>query len=213
MSKYINIGKRRMIGMIIGNVLIGLGIWLFKTSGMGNDPFSAMVMSVSELLHLSYSSFLVLLNTFIFIIEIAWGRKYIGIGTFANWFLIGYVAEFFISLSNRMIAPPQTFLEQLPFVVLGVLIISLGVSLYQTSDAGIAPFDSLALIMDERMTKVPYFWCRMMCDATCAVICLLTGGLIGLGTFLCAFGLGPVIHFFNLRFSQRVIYPRQSMAK
>jgi uncharacterized membrane protein YczE len=202
-----------MIGLIIGNVLIGLGICLFKTSGMGNDPFSAMVMSVSELLHLSYSTFLVFLNTFIFIIEIAWGRKYIGIGTFANWFLIGYVAEFFISLSNRMISPPQTFLERVPFVVLGVLIISLGVSLYQTSDAGISPFDSLALIMDERLTKVPYFWCRMMCDATCAAICLLTGGLIGLGTFLCAFGLGPVIHFFNLRFSQKVIYPRQSMAK
>jgi uncharacterized membrane protein YczE len=197
-----------MIGMIIGNILIGIGVCLFKTSGMGNDPFSAMVMSVSELLHLSYSNFLILLNTFIFIIEIVWGRKYIGLGTFANWFLIGYVAEFFISLSNQFIPTPQNFVEQLPFVILGVLIISLGVSLYQTSDAGISPYDSLALIMDERMPKIPYFWCRMICDATCVAVCLLTGGLIGLGTFLCAFGLGPVIHFFNLRISQKVIYPK-----
>ena len=208
MSKLLKIGKRRMIGMIIGNILIGIGVCLFKTSGMGNDPFSAMVMSVSELLHLSYSNFLILLNTFIFIIEIVWGRKYIGLGTFANWFLIGYVAEFFISLSNQFIPTPQNFVEQLPFVILGVLIISLGVSLYQTSDAGISPYDSLALIMDERMPKIPYFWCRMICDATCVAVCLLTGGLIGLGTFLCAFGLGPVIHFFNLRISQKVIYPK-----
>ncbi|MDF2908016.1 MAG: rane protein [Herbinix sp.] len=208
MLKFAQIGKRRMIGMIVGNILLGLGICLFKTSGMGNDPFSAMVMSVSESLHLSYSNFLVLLNSLIFIIEIVWGRKYIGIGTFANWFFLGYVAEFFISLFNQLISPPQTFLEQLPFAILGVIIISFGVSLYQTSDVGIAPYDCLALIMDERIPKLPYFWCRMICDATCAVICLLTGGLIGLGTFLCAFGLGPVIHFFNHHFSQKVLYQK-----
>ena len=205
MSKYFKIGKRRMFWMIIGNILIGLGICLFKTSGMGNDPFSAMIMSVSKLLQLSYSNFLVLLNSLIFIIEIVWGRKYIRIGTFANWFFLGYIAEFFMSLFNRIISPPQTFLEQLPFVILGVIIISLGVSLYQTSDAGIAPYDSLALIIDEKIPKLPYFWCRMICDATCATVCLLTGGLIGLGTFLCAFGLGPVIHFFNVRISQKLI--------
>jgi uncharacterized protein len=205
MSQFIKLSKRRMIGMIVGNLLIGLGVCLFKTSGMGNDPFSAMIMSVSALLNFSYSNFLVLLNTFIFIIEITLGRKYIGIGTFANWFLVGYVAEFFISLFGRLLSPPQSFLEQLPFVILGVLIISLGVSLYQTSDAGIAPYDSLALIMDERVKRLPYFWCRMLFDATCVGICLLTGGLIGLGTFLCAFGLGPVIHFFNVRISQKLI--------
>ncbi len=207
MSNLLKIGKRQMIGMIIGNTLIGLGVCLFKTSGMGNDPFSAMIMSISELSHISYSNLLVLFNPFIFIIEIIWGRKYIGLGTFANWFLIGFVAEFFISLTNRFISTPQNLLEQLPFVVLGVLIISLGVSLYQTSDAGISPYDSLALIMDERMPKIPYFWCRMICDATCVTVCLLTGGLIGLGTFLCAFCLGPIIHFFNMLISQKVIYP------
>ncbi len=205
MSKYFNIGKRRMIGMIVGNILLGLGVCVFKISGMGNDPFSAMAMSVSALLHLSYSTFLVLLNTFIFIIEILWGRKYIGLGTFANWFLVGYVAEFFISLSSQIITLPQSFLEQLSFAVLGVIITGLGVSLYQTSDAGIAPYDCVALVMDERIPRLPYFWCRMICDATCASIALLTGGLIGLGTFLCAFGLGPVIHFFNIQASQKLL--------
>ncbi len=205
MFKQLRIGKRRMVGMILGNLLISLGVCLFKTSGMGNDPFSGMIMSVSELIHFSYSNLLVLLDAFIFIIEFTLGRKYVGAGTFVNWFLIGYAAEFFISLSGKIVTTPQTFLEQLPFVVLGVLIISLGVSLYQTSDAGIAPYDSLALIMDERIPKLPYFWCRMICDATCVVICLLTGGLVGLGTFLCAFGLGPVIHYFNLHISQKVI--------
>jgi uncharacterized membrane protein YczE len=208
MLKALNIGKRRMIGMIIGNVLLGIGVSVFKLSGMGNDPFSAMIMSVSSLLGLSYSTFLILLNTGIFVLEIAFGRKYIGIGTFANWFLLGYAAEFFIWLSDLYITPPVTFFGQLPFALAGVLLMSLGVSMYQTSDAGISPFDSLALIMDERIPFLPYFWCRMICDGTCALICLLTGGLIGLGSFLCAFCLGPFIHFFNLKFSQKLIYKK-----
>lgn len=206
MSKYIKIGKRRMLGMVLGNILIGLGVCLFKLSGMGNDPFSAMVMSVSHQLGLSFPNFLIILNLFIFLVEIALGRKFIGIGTFANWFLVGYVAEFFIWSIHSILPTPGGLPGQLLFVVLGVLIISLGASLYQTADAGIAPYDSISLIMVERIRVLPYFWCRMICDVICVVICLLTGGLIGLGTFLCAFGLGPIIHFFNRKISQKVIY-------
>ncbi len=207
MSKLFKIGKRRMFGMVLGNILIGLGVCLFKFSGMGNDPFSAMVMSVSHQLGLSFPNFLIILNLFIFLVEIALGRKFIGIGTFANWFLVGYVAEFFIWLANTITTPPDHLPGQLLSVALGVIIISLGASLYQTADAGIAPYDSVSLIMDERISVLPYFWCRMIGDVTCVVICLLTGGLIGLGTFLCAFGLGPIIHFFNHKISQKVIYP------
>jgi uncharacterized membrane protein YczE len=208
MLKSFKIGKRRTIGLIIGNILLGIGVSLFKLSHMGNDPFSAMIMSVSALLGLSYSTFLILLNTCVFVIEIFLGRKYIGIGTFANWFLVGYVAEFFIWLTSTYITVPEAFLARLPYALAGVIVMSLGVSLYQTSNAGISPYDSLSLIMDERIPVLPYFWCRMICDGTSAILCLLTGGLIGLGTFLCAFCLGPVIHFFNIKFSRKILYPK-----
>lgn len=206
MKKLFNrISRRRMIGMIFGNILLGIGVSVFKLSGMGNDPFSAMCISVSEQLNLSYSLFLVLLNSLIFIIEILFGRKYIGIGTIVNWFLVGYVAEFFIWLSNTLITPPEAFLARVPIVIAGVILLSLGVSLYQTSDAGIAPFDCVSLILRDKL-PIPYFWCRIFCDGLCAVIALLTGGLIGLGTFVCAFGLGPVIHFFNEKLSKKLLY-------
>lgn len=200
-----SIDKRRLIGMILGNILIGIGVSVFKLSGMGNDPYSAMCLSVSNTLKLSYSTYMITLNCFIFIIELIFGRKYIGLGTIVNWFLVGYVVEFFIWLTNTFITPPEAFLMRLPIVILGVIILSLGVSFYQTSDAGIAPYDSLSLISRDRL-PIPYFWCRIFFDALCTVVTLLTGGLIGLGTFICAFGLGPIIHFFNEKISKKVIY-------
>jgi len=204
-KKLANIGSRRLIGMLLGNVLLGIGVSVFKLSGMGNDPFSAMCMSVSTLLHLAYSNYLVILNSFIFIIDITLGRKYIGLGTVVNWFLVGYVAEFFIWLTHILIPAPTGFITQFPFVIAGVILISFGVSLYQSSNAGIAPFDSISLIMNERL-PIPYFWCRICCDGLCALIALFTGGLIGLGTFACAFCLGPVIHFFNEHISKKLLY-------
>lgn len=213
MLKSFKIGPRRAIGLILGNILLGIGVSLFKLSQMGNDPFSAMVMSVSALIGLSFPTFLILLNTCVFVIEILFGRRFIGIGTFVNWFLVGYVVEFFLWLAKHTLTIPEAFLGRLPFTLAGVIVISLGVSLYQSSDAGIAPYDSLALIMDERIPKLPYFWCRMICDGTCAIFCMLTGGLIGLGTFLCAFCLGPVIHFFNIRFSNKFLYPKAVSAE
>ena len=194
--------------MIFGNILLGIGVSVFKFSGMGNDPFSAMCISVSTQLNLSYSTFLVILNSMIFILEILFGRKYIGIGTIVNWFLVGYVAEFFIWLTNTIATPPEAFLLRIPIVIVGVVLLSFGVSLYQTSDAGIAPFDSVSLILKDKL-PIPYFWCRIFCDGLCAVIALLTGGLIGLGTFVCAFGLGPVIHFFNERVSKKLLYKKE----
>lgn len=208
MLKSLNIGKRRMIGLVIGNILLGIGVSLFKLSAMGNDPFTALIMSLSALVGISYSTLVILLNSGIFILEITLGRKFIGIGTFANWFLVGYVAEFFIWLTSTYITVSEAFLGRLPFALAGVIIMSLGVSLYQTSNAGIAPYDSVSLIMDEHIPFLPYFWCRMICDGTCAIICLLTGGLIGLGTFLCAFCLGPVIHFFNIKLSKKLLYQK-----
>ena len=40
---------RRVIGMVVGIVIIGLGIALFKQSHLGNDSISALNMRLAEL--------------------------------------------------------------------------------------------------------------------------------------------------------------------
>ena len=64
--------------------------------------------------------------------------------------------------------------------------------------------DALALELRDH-TPVPYFGCRVFTDAVCALACWMLGGLVGLGTLICAFCLGPVIQFFNGHFSEKVL--------
>jgi len=75
---------------VIGNIFIGLGIAIFKMSGLGNDPFTAMNLSLSECVGLEYAHFQVLFNLCVFVIQWFFGRELIGIGTLVNACLLGY---------------------------------------------------------------------------------------------------------------------------
>ena len=69
------IGMGRILMMILGNVTIGLGVSIFRLSGLGNDPYSGMVMAMGAFLHMPYANFQVILNIVLLMIEIFAGRK------------------------------------------------------------------------------------------------------------------------------------------
>ncbi len=205
MKEYLRkITLRRMIGMVLGNVILGIGIAIFRTSLLGNDPYSAMLMAGADRFGIAYSMLMPIVNAVIFIVEISWGRHFIGIGTFVNWFLLGYIAQFFIDLFAVLQIPERGMVIRLLTVAVGVLVVSLGVSFYQTADLGIAPYDSLSIIISEHC-PLPYFWCRLATDVVCTAVCFALGGIVNVGTAVCAFGLGPFVHFFDEHISQKAL--------
>ena len=211
MRAYIhNVDKKRLLIMILGNLFLGMGISIFKLSGMGNDPFSGMAMALAESVGITYANFLILLNLVLFVIEFITGRKFIGVGTFVNAILLGYIATFFHNNWLSLFGEPQLLWQRVVIVAIGVVVCSFGVSLYQTSKVGVAPYDSLSLIMRENFPKISYFWHRMFTDALCALICFLAGGIVGLGTLVSALGLGPIIHFFDVNFTEKLLAKRRT---
>lgn len=191
----------RILVMLMGNIFLAMGISIFKLSGLGNDPFNGMVMALADCTGIAYANFVVLLNAVLFLVEFMTGRKLIGAGTFVNAVLDGYIATFFYNIWLQVFEGPETMVQRVLIVCIGVVVCSFGLSLYQSSDVGVAPYDSISLITAKRWPKITYFWHRMSNDALCALICYLAGGIVGLGTLVSAFGLGPIIHFFNKSFT------------
>ena len=198
------IGARRLLFMLLGNIFLSMGVGIFKISGLGNDPFNGMNMALAAKFSVSYPLFQLLLSLALFAVEFAFGRSLIGVGTIVNALLLGYFNAFFYWLFH-LVFEPGSFLSRLITMIVGVIVCSFGISLYQTSDAGVAPYDSLAMILDRRLPKIPYFWCRIFCDGPCALVCFLAGGIVGLGTLTTTFGFGPVIHFFNKTVSEKMV--------
>lgn len=198
------ISLRRILGMIAGVVVIGVGIAVFKFSHLGNDSISALNLRIAELSGLPFSIENVLMNLCLFVPQLIWGRRYIGLGTIINSFCIGFIVTFTSDVMTAAFGTADTLPVQLFWVAVGVLVVAFGCSLYQTANLGVAPYDALSLMMADRL-PVPYFGCRVFTDALCAVIAFVLGGLIGLGTLICAFGLGPFVQFFTKHFSEKVL--------
>jgi len=195
-----NIGAKRFIMMFVGNIILGFGISIFKFAGMGNDPYSAHVFAVADYFGWYFPIYQICFNAACFIIfEITLGRKYIGLGTLVNMFLLGYIVDFFHGILTGIFSTPETFISQFPIMLIGVIITCFGIALYQAPNVGVSPYDSVSVIMAERIKKLPYFWARMITDSLCALVCFICGGLLGLGTIVCAFGLGPLVQFFTVK--------------
>lgn len=204
----------KVIGVLLGNVIIGLGVAGLKLSFMGNDPYTAMVLALSDVTHIRIGHFQLLLNLTIFIVQLIWGRKYIGFGTLVNMCLLGYLLEFWSWVLNNTIgsAEGHGIVYGLIYMALSLICIALGLSMYQTAALGVAPYDYLALGMTEAF-KPPYFVNRVITDAACVSVIVvivlfkllsLSDSHLGVGTVICAFCFGPVIHFFD-RYSAKWI--------
>ena len=91
-----NIMVRRYIGMLLGVLVISIGIALFKESHLGNDPISALNMRLAEIFGISLGQQNMIANVLFFMVQLAFGRKYIGAGTFANGILVGKLYRDFL---------------------------------------------------------------------------------------------------------------------
>ena len=188
--------RRRCAVMVCGIVIMGIGVCLFRLSLVGNDPSSAMVMAIGSRIGQPFSVTLIAANSIWFLLELFCGRRFIGIGTFFNWFGVGVFTDLWTAAITRLFVLPTSLAGRLGLMLLGVLILSFSCALYQTADLGIAPYDAISIIMADRL-PLPYFWCRILSDSVCAVTAFALGGIVGLGTLFCALGLGPFINFFT----------------
>ena len=196
------VGRKRILASLAGNILVGLGIAIFKFAALGNDPYTGMNMALAETLGIPFPTLQLGVNLLFFLLQLVFARQLIGFGTLFNALFIGSLVDFFYRVMAGAIGGPGTFPVQLLVMLIGMVICSFGLSLYQCSDLGVSPYDAASLILDKKLARIPYLWCRIFTDGVCALICFAAGGIVGVGTLVTAFGFGPFIAAFN-----RVVSP------
>ncbi len=202
-----NVTKRKLAAVILGNLILGIGVALLRFSQMGNDPFCASTMAISEGLGMGLGTYQLILNVVLFIFQLLWGREYIGLGTIINLFLLGYIVQFGTWILDGMFgaSPVLSLPLQLLIMAVSLVILTFGLAMYQVAELGVAPYDFLALGLAKRF-PIPYFAFRVGTDAVCVLVILaaLGSGFIGwkqahlgIGTVITAFFLGPLVAYFS----------------
>ncbi len=188
--------KKRLIVMNIGVFLMGLFLSLLIKVDLGTDPCTFMNWTISEKLGILFGTWQLLLNAFLFIIVILFGRKYIGFGTVANMVFIGYIANFFKWLWEKIL--PDYLFTEMPYraviFAFALFFFIISVSFYINANMGVAPFDAVPQIVSERvLKKVPFAIIRMCYDFLVILIGMIFGGTPNIGIVLMALFLGPII--------------------
>ena len=204
--------KSRRIFMCVAGVLIcAVSVGFFKLAAFGVDPFQTFMCGINQMIPISFGTLYVIVNAVLLLFALIFDRHYIGIATFINLFLLGYVVEF-THQTLLGIFPDASLMIRITSLVFGFVALCFGSSVYMTADLGVSTYDAVALIMANKWKLGKFKYIRIATDAVCVVlgitIFLLGDGkisaiptFVGLGTILAASSMGPLIDFFNRKVS------------
>ena len=195
---------RRILMTVCGISLNGIAVGMFNFSDFGMDPFQVFAHGLWSLVSIGFGTFYMMLNLVLLAGMFFMDRGRIGLGTFINLFLLGYVAEFSGWVWDTLLPRPGLALKCI-FLVTGILLISLAAALYFTADLGVSTYDVIALYLDDR-TRFPFQYLRIATDIICVVIGFSLHATVGIGTLVTAFFMGPVIAFFRKYVSEPLRY-------
>ncbi|MCI9022390.1 MAG: hypothetical protein HFH32_17050 [Eubacterium sp.] len=197
--------------MVTGILFIGICVGAFRLSAFGVDAFTCMNLGISGFLGMQFGTWQLIMNTAILIVVFFTARECIGAGTIVNMVCVGYMADFICWIVQDQLQIAMTLPLRIGALIAGSLFAGIGVAFYMVAEMGIAPYDSVAIIIQKQAKgRIAFQAARVMSDVTVVVIgvafCLLARGnlwlIIGIGTICNALFNGPVIQFFKTHLAE-----------
>ena len=122
---------------------MGVFLSLLLKAGYGTDTSSFMNSSIASRLDLPLGPVMICVNTFLFIVQLIWGRSLIVIGTVANMTLIGFTSDFCTGIWQTYL-PDMLFTAQPERIIIFIIALAgflISAALYMNSESGLAPYD------------------------------------------------------------------------
>lgn len=192
--------KKEFVEMVIGVILIGIGNGFFRWSEFGADPYSTMIMALSNVLPISYGNLFLCVNIILMIPMVLVGRRHINWGTIINMVGVGYTSDFTMFCLQGM--SNENLIMRIIMMFIGLVVICIGVAIYIYPNKGAGPYDALQLIaMDLSNGKISYQSARWTCDGTSLVVAIVVAivsgqqlmKVVGIGTVCATFCIGAFV--------------------
>ena len=212
---YIRSENRRIFMSLFGVLIGGVCVGFMKVAAFGVDPFQALMAGLDQTIPIDFGTLYVIVNAVMLLLSLIADRRNIGIATFINLFLLGYVVDFTKGTLDALFPAPGMVLRII-FMAFGIVVLCIGSSLYMTANLGVSTYDAVAIVMSGKWKWGRFKYVRICTD----LVCVLVGGLliylgsgsfsqvaasIGIGTIVTAFFMGPLIEFFNEKIARPML--------
>ena len=186
-----------LLYLLIGLILFGLGETMLIAANVGVSPWTVLAqgISIKTGYSIGISTFMVSIGVLILWIPL---KQKPGIGTILNTIIISIVLD----VSLPYLPTPESFFLQALQVFIGVIIVWLGSGFYLISNLGPGSRDGLMTGLQKK-TNLPIALIRAIIEVSAVVFGFYLGGVVGIGTLVFAFGIGPAVSaglFFVSRF-------------
>lgn len=191
----------RVVLLLIGLCIAHLGVTLFLQTELGSDPFNVFVQGLFRALPwpawaaMTHGRVHLLVSLLILLVLLMADRSYVGVGTVLCMALGGPIIDVYTLWLAPVIHGGLPFLWRLGLLVAGCLILAFGMTIVIRSQAGTGPNDLVAVVLSDKLKK-PFGPVRVAVDCAFAGIGLALGGVLGIGTVVCAFLVGPAAQLF-----------------
>ena len=176
-----------LIMLVIGLFLFGLGEAIIIGSGSGVSPWTVLAQGISSKTDLSIGMATFLISIFILVFWVPL-KQIPGIGTILNAIIIASA----IDLTLGFIPKPELIYLKILQASFGILIVGIGSGIYLASNLGPGPRDGLMIGLQQKTnTSIPLI--RTIIEITAVTVGWFLGGIVGIGTILFVFGIGPCV--------------------
>ena len=213
--------KKRLFMTLFGVIICAISVGIFKIAALGMDPFQSFMAGLDAAVPLDFGLLYIIANAVLLLFSLIFDRHFIGIATFINLFLLGYITQFTYDFLQTIFVNPSMVIRVICLVV-GVVIICFGSAFYMTADLGVSTYDAVALIISGTWKKGKFQYVRIITDLVCVALgvglFLLAGGSVsmiptiaGVGTIITAFFLGPLIELFNGNVARPILKDKEEI--
>lgn len=204
---------KKRIGMsLFGVIICAISVGIFKIAALGVDPFQSLMAGLDRAIPIDFGMLYIIVNALLLIFSLVADRHNIGIATFINLFLLGYITQWTYEFLQTVFVNPSMVVRVLCLLV-AIVIICFGSAFYMTADLGVSTYDAVAIVMANKWKWGKFKFIRIATDLVCVVLgivlFLLGGGelgaiptIVGVGTIITAFFMGPLIELFNDKFAR-----------
>ena len=173
--------------LVLGLILFATGETLLITANQGVSPWTVLAQGISFQSNLSIGVTTFIVSIFVLLLWYPLSQKP-GLGTILNIILISIV----IDLTIPILPYPKSFSFQIIQSVVAVFVVGLGSGFYLTANLGPGPRDGLMTGL-QNLTNQPIALIRTIIEISAVGVGFYLGGIVGIGTLLFAFGIGPTV--------------------
>ncbi|MCR5626277.1 MAG: hypothetical protein K6F99_03055 [Lachnospiraceae bacterium] len=213
--EYLKAKKRRIALSLLGVIICAISVGAFKLAALGVDPFQSLMSGLDSVIPIDFGTLYVIVNAILLLFSLIVDRHNIGIATFINLFLFGYITQFTLGILQSIFPNPSIVFRAVCLLV-AIVVICFGSALYMTADLGVSTYDAVAIVFSGKWRLGKFKYVRICTDLICIIAgcaLFLSAGnpisrvpeIAGIGTIITAFFMGPLIEFFNEKIARPML--------